>query len=295
MRADKSVANPLVEKGIPADVAVNPVYGTSIPMSKLLAQSVVERILSYDIVAYSDDKGTSQYILDGWVELSADVPAGTARRQIKWVLSTRDGKSAGIHYEPVTGNAFEWDYGSPKVIREIGERTAGAVAKMMLGEEAQIQPGTKMQTGLWVKPITDAPGDGNFSLTRSIAFALGDAGVVLVKDKELAAHILKGQVRLDSPESGQQKVEIIWTVADLDGNEIGQARQRNKVPAGTFDGRWGQSAVMISMAAVSGIRNLLLVQAKKPLSAGKQPLSNALPAPNSNGIGLIPPPSLTPQ
>jgi len=295
MRSEKTVTNPLVEKGIPADVAVNPVAGTSIPMAKLLAQAVVDEIILYDIVSYPDDKGSSKYVLDGRVEMNADVPAGTAERQIKWVLSTRDGKSAGVHYEPVGGTAFEWDYGSPKLIREIGEHTANAVAKMMLGTGVKIQTDTPRLTGVWVKPISDAPGDGNFSLTRAIAFALGDAGIVMVRNKEQAAHILKGRVRLDSPESGQQKVEIIWTMTDQDGKEIGQARQRNRVPAGTFDGRWGQSAVMISMAAVGGIQDILVAQQNKPLNVGKQPLSTTLSSSDSNSDELIPPPSLIPQ
>ena len=33
--------------------------------------------------------------------------------------------------------------------------------------------------------------------------------------------------------------------------------QRNVVPVGTFDGRWGETAVIIATAAVGGIKDLL--------------------------------------
>jgi len=291
----KTLSNPLIDQGVPPDVAVNQLRGTSLPMAKLVTRSVVDEITRYDIVAYANDHGASKFVLDGEL-VDAPVSADAlAKRQIRWLLTTREGVVTGTHVVPILATDFDWEYGSPKVIRDVGESTAKAVARLLLGRTATLQEDRNARVGIWVKPVSDAPGDGNYSLTRSIAFALGDSGMTVVKSPDRAEHFLKGRVHLDSPESGQQKVEIIWIVTDPDDREIGRARQRNSVPAGAFDGRWGQSAVMISMAAVGAIRNILVNKGMQALSQGKQPLKLVFPGIEKDGEPSIPPPTLVPN
>ena len=293
--SSKTVPNPLIEQGVPADVAVNPVQGTSVPMAKLLAESVANEIARYDIVSYTNDRGTSRFVLDGDVIDHPGSRAGTSERQIRWILKTRKGVTAGEHVEPISASSFDWDYGSPKIIRDVGIKTAKAVARLVLGRTAALVDEQQTRKGIWIKPITDAPGDGNFSLTRAIAFALGDSGLSVSRTPELAEYVLKARVRVDSPESGMQKVEIIWIIGDPAGKEIGRARQRNRVADGTFDGRWGQSAVMISLAAVGAIRNILVKNASQAITPGKPPLTLIYPEPEKGQDPVIPPPTLVPN
>jgi hypothetical protein len=295
-----AAVNPLIEQGVPPDIAVNQVQGTTVPMGKLLTQSVVSELANYDIVSYADDRGTSSFVLDGDVIGSPVSDSGpnenkATGRRIHWVISNREGVIAREYDVAITGPAFDWDYGSPRIIKEVGEATALEVANLLIGRTARSHKDTQNRSGVWVRPISDAPGDGNFSLTRAIAFTLGDHGMKVVKSQAMAEHYLKGSVRLGPAESGNQKIEVTWVVTDTNDKEIGRARQRNTVPVGTFDGRWGQTAVMISMAAVSGIKNIITAKATQSLNQGKQPFRLVFPETTKDGKLVIPPPSLEPN
>ena len=295
-RGDSAI-NPLIEQGVPADIAVNPVRGATVPMAKLLTKSILREIARYDIVSYANDRGASSFVLNGEVTGSPLASAGQegnhqSGRVINWQIVTREGVVAKQFRTPITGPAFDWDYGSPRIIREVGENTAREVATLMIGRTASLQQDKTVRSGVWIKPVSDAPGDGNFSLTRAMAFTLSDHGIRVVKSAALAKHFLKGRVRVDPPESGKQKVEVTWVVTDTNGKEIGRARQRNVVPAGTFDGRWGQTAVMISMAAVGGIKNIITSKATQSLNQGKQPFKLVFPSFSKDKKLTIPQPSL---
>jgi len=282
-RATEAPPNPLVESGVPRDIAVKLVNGPSIPMAQLISKAV------------AGDRGTSRYVLEGWVEGWQNKAALSPPLRIQWVLTERDGKLVANHTENVYGTAFEWEYGSPRILREIGERTGGAIARVVRPRVASETAEAVNPTGLWIRPISDAPGDGNFSLTRAIGFALSDSGLKIAEDRTQAKHVLKGNVRVDSPVSGRQNVEIAWTVIDRKGKELGNAVQRNAVPEGTFDGRWGQTAVMIAMAAVGGIKDILLDVERNRRTRGNPLFPSRLDLPAGLRGPSLPPPSLTPD
>jgi len=294
-RAAEAPPNPLVESGVPRDIAVKLVNGPSIPMAQLISKAVADDLGRRDIVAYTGDRGTSRYVLEGWVEGWQNKAALSPPLRIQWVLTERDGKLVANHMENVYGTAFEWEYGSPRILREIGEGTGGAIARVVRPQVASETAEAVNPSGLWIRPISDAPGDGNFSLTRAIGFALSDSGLKIAEDRMQAKHVLKGNVRVDSPVSGRQNVEIAWTVIDRKGKELGNAVQRNAVPEGTFDGRWGQTAVMIAMAAVGGIKDILLDVERNRRTRGNPLFPSRLDLPAGLRGPSLPPPSLTPD
>ena len=151
------------------------------------------------------------------------------------------------------------------------------------------------KTGLWVKPIKGAPGDGDFALTRAIGYALADAGVIIIKKRTDAEFELKAQVRINSPKLGKQHVVIDWIVSGNEDQEIGRATQKNTVPVGTFKGRWGQMAMTIAAAAANSVIDIVNHERNRRFNSGSQV---TLPMMMSNKKGekiKLPSPTLIPK
>ncbi|MBX2804692.1 MAG: hypothetical protein KTR19_01865 [Hyphomicrobiales bacterium] len=109
-----------------------------------------------------------------------------------------------------------------------------------------------------VPPVTGAPGDGQQSLTSAMKRHLASAGVKLVEGAPSAAYTVRGTVELGSADGGQQPITIRWLVVDPNGQQIDKAVvQRNKIPAGSLDGAWGQIADLAASEAAKSVAKLI--------------------------------------
>lgn len=108
-----------------------------------------------------------------------------------------------------------------------------------------------------VHPVTGAPGDGQTSLTAAMRRHLESAGVKLVEDSS-NAYSVRGSVQLGSADAGQQPITIRWMVIDPAGKTMEKAVvQRNKVPAGSLNGEWGQIADLAASEAAKSVAKLI--------------------------------------
>jgi hypothetical protein len=108
-----------------------------------------------------------------------------------------------------------------------------------------------------VHDVTGAPGDGQASLTAAMRRHLESAGVKLV-DNSSNAYSVRGSVQLGSADAGQQPITIRWTVIDPAGKTMEKAVvQRNKVPAGSLNGEWGQIADLAAGEAAKSVAKLI--------------------------------------
>ena len=195
----------------------------------------------------------------------------------------------------------DWQWDSPVVIRSVGANAARLVAEVVEPEDETLIPAQTVSHGVWVQPVRGAPGDGDKSLTRAIRYALVKAKVAVTSERLTARYILAADVRVGALLRGKQAVAISWTLTYPDERHIGRAIQRNTVSVGSFDDRWGETAVLIAMAAVGGIKDVL-AQAEKTaqfrVALGSKRLKTdsvrddevpSLPPPNlSSGTGLAP-------
>ena len=229
---------------------------TTEPMAKLIANAVVKALTKREIPASVGLAGKLRYALNSQVEIGGGATS-VAPTRIRWQLTELDSKPFLSFNYDVAGSSWEWKWGSPKIIHDIGEAVARLIADTIAPEDKTLVASQLVTRGVWVKPIKGAPGDGKKSLTRAIRYALIGAKVA-VTDKPFAArYFLAGQVALGPVKGTMQAVEIRWTVTYPDGAVVGHAVQRNEVPAGTFDNRWGEDASLIAAAAGGGIKDVL--------------------------------------
>ena len=254
-------SNPLVTEAAARGVFVQPLDGVSRPMSKLLADSVVEGFLVRGIRATTNPDANSRYRLKGVARINKDDPSLPYVVLITWTLFDYAGNRVGSEVEGVFGSRRDWDFGSPEVIAEVGEN-APEIISAMIGEDEKIKEKEHQLVKprlavIWINPVTNAPGDGNRSLSRAIKAVIQGDGIPLARERRFAEFVLDGNVHVGDPETDLQRVEIVWTVSTTDRREIGRATQKNLVEAGTFSGAWGEVAAIVAEAALEGIQGVL--------------------------------------
>jgi len=114
----------------------------------------------------------------------------------------------------------------------------------------------------FIEPVRGAPGDGKTSLTNAIRQQLKAKGIRLASNNTSPNYVVRGNVAMGSPSNGNQKIKIEWQVLDPQGKRLGVVSQKNVIPQGTLDGKWGGTAQAAASAATQGIIKLLPSQAK---------------------------------
>jgi hypothetical protein len=255
-RDDGDAGNHLAQGIFYEGVEVQPVAGTTLPMGKLIADAVIRGLeKEYEIPAAASGFDGSQYVLSGTVVDNEGKPDAASLIDINWQLTARDGAVLESFVQNVDTSRLEWDYGAAPLLKRIGEDISTRVARLVLGERFGSAGQDRLlgKSGLLIGAVEGAPGDGNASLRRAMAVALGGGGIKLTNDPHKALFTLSGEVTMGAPDGNAQSVKILWLVKDLDGKVLGRAEQANVVTAGSLDGTWGRTAAFVAAAATEGI------------------------------------------
>lgn len=284
--------SPLVMEVATQGVWIAPIDGVSRPMSQLLTDSVAAGLKQKGIKIVADEPALSRYQLRGRAELNNTDPGLDNVALIHWILYDVKDRVIGLETQRIAGDREAWDYGSPKIIQDVGANVPAFIAETIREDEETMKPVRPRTAGLWVNPVREAPGDGNRSLTRAIEAAVERVGIPVASDRRFAEFVLDGRVAVGQPAKGLQRIEIVWAVKTPDGREIGRATQKNMVEAGAFDGRWGESAAIVAEAAVPGIQGVL--RAAGTYRLGMNPIAKVLRTdfPEAAGMAPLPPPRL---
>ncbi|MCB1510893.1 MAG: hypothetical protein KDJ36_08310 [Hyphomicrobiaceae bacterium] len=117
-----------------------------------------------------------------------------------------------------------------------------------------------------VPRVRGAPGDGSVSLAKALQRELAKNGISVANRGGASSYRVEGIVSVGPGNGGKQPIQIEWIVKDPKGQRLGTVSQKNEIPAGSLNGRWGGVADAAAAAATQGI--LRLLPTARPGSAG---------------------------
>lgn len=120
---------------------------------------------------------------------------------------------------------------------------------------ASVPPVTAVQAV--VPHVSGAPGDGSVSLSKALQRELQRNGIAQASKGSAVAYRVEGKVEIGPGSGGKQPIKIDWVVKDPAGRHLGTVSQKNEIPAGSLNGRWGPTADAAAAAATQGILRLL--------------------------------------
>ncbi len=112
---------------------------------------------------------------------------------------------------------------------------------------------------LFLRPFQGAPGDGNQALARALQDQIIGLGVARpVRDAALADYSVDCVVALSEAGPRAQQVALAWSLYGPGGERLGSITQANRVPRGSLDGAWGDTARAAAQGGAEGLRDMLL-------------------------------------
>ena len=159
------------------DVRVELVQGPALPMAKLLSSSIASGLIERGITTSLEPGDASRFVLKGLVKANWDDRKVPFVMLIYWTLYDLTGKAIGTYTQGVRGARWKWEYGDPKIIRAVGKGAAKPLAAMIVKEEKNPIKSLLLGSGIIVKPVTGAPGDGNVALRKAIISGLRSSDV----------------------------------------------------------------------------------------------------------------------
>lgn len=108
-----------------------------------------------------------------------------------------------------------------------------------------------------VPTVTGADATGAGELTQAMRTILRESGWPVLDKARKDALVIQGKVSISAPHNGNQVVKLVWSVSTPAGENLGDIKQENTVPAGALDGGWGENAQFAAEAAAEGIFKLI--------------------------------------
>lgn len=179
----------------------------------------------------------------------------------RYRLTDADGRALGaVDGAPVP--LRRWAEGDPAALRASAAAAGPPLARLVAAAEAarkSADPASLVAAppGVRLVPVRGAPGDGDRALTERVRGFLGNRGLRVLDGAEGASFAVEGRVETAPAPGGLQRIEILWVVTRLDGEELGRVLQMNEVARGSLDRFWGDVAYVAAEEAAGGIRDVI--------------------------------------
>lgn len=270
-------------------ITVMPLQGQPESMSRLITGSLINALIrrGYDarMAAGVNRAAETAFVISGRAETLNESHAPTVAT-LDWTLADSHGNEIVRLTQGVRGASADWAYGSPDMLRIVGEQTAAELSPFLgpasperdsakhdslteaHGEpvdEIPEKPASaddrdenrgRIDPVIWVDDVTGAPGTGNAELTMALRRELMAADVPFALSASMASHFVQGMVNVNALNAATEHVEILWVVRDSSGRELGRIAQENDIARGSLHGMWGDTA---RYAAIGGAQAVLAI------------------------------------
>ena len=151
------------------DARVETLAGPAVPMARLLAQSVSDNLNALNVTATARRTAPARYVVKGRTELNTDGNPAYAV-YIHWHVEDAAGQQVAAHTQGVRGSRWHWDYGDPRIIRDVGREAAVRLAGLMRGKPAPApaQPAEAPKPKAMPLPKEDPPAPASQPAPQSV-------------------------------------------------------------------------------------------------------------------------------
>lgn len=261
----QKIDNPILAQRDNRVVYVAPVQGTQAQSGAHLAELVSQKLHDWDILATTRAATKDAYRLVGAGQYSA------GQLHYRWTLQAADGHVVEQGAFSLPSSSTAWSLGRPSLLQTLADRTAADISaalkpvRLDAVAKADAVAGAQVAMG----EITGAPGDGNRALIRSLRRLLKKAKVPMTTDRAAASMIVGGEVTVSSAGAEADQVTLTWIMRRPDGSELAKIQQRNRVPKGSLDGRWGDAAYYAANAVLASVVEVHSIVAANDLERRK--------------------------
>jgi hypothetical protein len=250
--------NPLAAMRDSAGIVVAPIQGAPPAVAGPLAEIMAATFRRANIPATTGSAIKNAYLLEGAATFSGapgGARGGKETVSIAWAVSDHRGVGIESFSTEHKITAAAWRVGERARLDAIAAATAPRIAAMLRANLPAAPETPPPMIGIIA--IEGAPGDGNLALKKAFETVLRDAGVPVTADPDLATIRVFGKVAIATQSETRDKITIIWTLRNLDGDEIGVLTQNNTIRKGQASARWGPLAYDVTFAMVDSIANIL--------------------------------------
>lgn len=198
------------------------------------------------------------HVLSTWAENLIDQGGLPVDVALHWSLSAHDGQKVVEGVQHLGGSWRSPRAEDPKVTEALAKEVVKRVGAALQEPAEQVTAARPKRPAIFVRGVSGAPGNGNGALVQALRNLLRQYGADAAPDEASAAFVVEGKVETKPPAAGRQEIQVTWRVfRSGEGVELANIGQRNRVPAGSLDGAWGELAFAVASGGVEGIAEIL--------------------------------------
>ncbi|MGH6947535.1 MAG: hypothetical protein ACREDZ_09420 [Kiloniellales bacterium] len=250
--------------------------GTTRAAAEAARSALAGALVAEGLPSVTSGGNRESLLVAGTVELRGKGSGKSEEVVALWRLLDTNGRALIQAEQRRALPAGSWSRKADEILTELAAEAAPELAARALGpaESPAAIPGYP-DARLVLLPPDPAPGDSADSLPKALAEKLAEAGVPLGRKIEKRDLLLRGKIRLEPAGSTLDQVTLQWVlVRASDGAELGEVSQQTLVPAGSLNGRWGESAHEAALGAADGLLELIRELPLRPRGTAGRNASN---------------------